>query len=169
MILLENHTRISLAGYNTRQESNRKRKVQSLLQKNKLNDDVAHPTTHHHHHHLLTKLTKRRKHTTHSRIRNRLRKYFSIQRRRKIDLKQTISKTTQRERESTQKSLTRAVERSWRKSSRKRTELLEKAKEREIEDVMRERKRARMRGIFFTWKGQTTLLRLTHIDEDELG
>lgn len=60
VILLENHTRISLAGYNTRQESNRK-KVQSLLQKkNKLNDDVAHPTTHHHH--PLTKLTKR-KHT----------------------------------------------------------------------------------------------------------
>lgn len=99
VILLENYTRISLAGYNTRQESNRK-KVQSLLQKkkttNKLNDDVAHPTTHHHH--PLTKLTKR-KHTTHSRIRNRLRKYFSIQRRRKIDLKQTISKTTQREKE----------------------------------------------------------------------
>lgn len=45
MILLENHTRISLAGYNTRQESNRK-KVQSLLQKKSKQTERRRSTPH---------------------------------------------------------------------------------------------------------------------------
>lgn len=131
MILLENHTRISLAGYNTRQESNRK-KVQSLLQKKKKQTERRRSTPHYSPPPPSHETDKKKKTHTHSRIRNRLRKYFSIQRRRKIDLKQTISKTTQREKE-----------REHSKKLNARGRELERAAENEL-SCWRKRERTRM-------------------------
>lgn len=64
-------------------------------------------------------------------------------------MKQTISKTTQREKEREHSKKLNARGRELERAAENELSCWRK-REREIEDVMRERERARMRGFFFT-------------------